>query len=96
MMPCSTSALSAERPNSLCTTPEPFSSTLNKNDTTKIMPGFSWHSQATMMAVKPTPPATPMERVMSLPATWHTPARPATAPERNMVRSTTRFTWMPA
>ena len=49
-----------------------------------------------MMAVKPTPPATPMDRVISLPETWHTPAMPAMAPDRNMVRSTTFFTWMPA
>ena len=52
--------------------------------------------QATMIAVKPRPPAVLMEMVWSAPATPTMPATPHTAPEMSMVRMTTRLTLMPA
>ena len=52
--------------------------------------------QATMIAVKPRPPAVLTEMVWSAPATPTMPATPHTAPEISMVRMMTRRTLMPA
>ena len=53
-------------------------------------------AMATMMAVKPCPPAVLVEIVWSLPATIRNPARPQMAPEISMVRTRTQRTLMPA
>ena len=58
--------------------------------------GWSWASHATVMAVKPTPAATPAWRVLSAPEHTTKPTMPERAPERNMVRMTMRLTFMPA
>ena len=59
--------------------------------------GLSWASQATVMAVKPTPAATPAYRVLLAPETTHEAHHDRLmAPERNMVRMMTRPTFMPA
>ena len=58
--------------------------------------GLSWASQATVMAVKPAPAATPEYRVLLAPETSRKPTTPAMAPERNMVRMMTQPTFRPA
>jgi len=63
---------------------------------TRITKGLSWPSQATIIAVKPTPLATPVESVKSVPVTWSMPAMPEIAPLRTIVTIITRFTLMPA
>ena len=68
----------------------------NREETSRIPQGLSWASHATMMAVKPTPPATPAASVLFAPVAWTMPAIPATAPLRNMVRSTILLTFIPA
>ena len=65
-------------------------------ETTTIAKGFIWPSQATVMAVNPTPPAVVSVRVPSEPDTWRKPTRPARAAERNMVRTRIRLTFIPA
>ncbi len=57
---------------------------------------LSWLSQATVMEVKPTPPATPSYSVLLAPEATINPTMPLMAPERNMVRIITRPTFMPA
>jgi hypothetical protein len=52
-----------DSPKVLCITLLPLSSILNNTVTTRITTGFSLASQATMIAVKPTPPETPSPRV---------------------------------
>ena len=53
-------------------------------------------SQATMIAVKPRPPAVEVEMVWLTPATSMKPAMPQMAPEMAMVRMVTFLTLMPA
>ena len=79
-----------------CTTLDPLTRMLKANEINSDTYGFSWASHAIMMPVKPTPPATPILSVISEPVACTMPATPAIPPERNMVRSTTRRTLMPA
>ena len=68
----------------------------NSTETISMPTGLSRASQATVMAVKPTPPATVSLSVLSAPEACSMPARPHTPAERNIVRMTTRLTGMPA
>ena len=63
MMPCRISDTAEESPKALCITLLPFSRMLNSAVMTTMTKGFSRASQATMMAVKPTPPAMPSLRL---------------------------------
>ena len=76
--------------------PLPFSMMPKSMLVSRIPAGDSRANQATIMAVKPTPPATESVSCMSAPLTCITPARPQMAAERNMVRKTIFFTGMPA
>ena len=51
-----------------------------------MIKGFIFASQATMMAVKPRPPAVLVEMVRETADTARKPAKPQMAPDRAMVR----------
>ena len=76
--------------------PLPFSRMLNTPEITAMAMGLSWASHARVIPVKPTPPVTPVDSVWSIPATCTIPASPQIPPLRNIVRSTTRPTRIPA
>ena len=80
MIPWSTAEESADIPMLDSTTLLPFSSMANSAETTTITAGLRSESQAMIMAVNPTPPATPTERVASAPETWTIPPIPQIPP----------------
>ena len=58
-MPVIMSEMEAGTWSSVCKESAPFSSTASRPEMATIAKGFNCASQATVMAVKPTPPATP-------------------------------------
>ena len=59
---------------------------VSRAEISSMTKGFIFASQATMMAVKPRPPAVLMEMVWETADTARKPAKPQTAPEMAMVR----------
>ena len=74
----------------------PFSRKTRRKEMTTMTKVLNLASQATMMAVKPRPPAVEVEMVWPAPATAMKPARPQMAPEMAMVRIKTLESLMPA
>ena len=74
----------------------PFCRNTRKKDTKAMVKVLSLDSQATMIAVKPRPPAVLVEMVWLAPETSMKPARPHIAPEMAIVRRMTFLTEMPA
>ena len=74
----------------------PFSRKTISADISIITKGLNLASHATMIAVKPRPPAVLVEIVWLAPATAIKPARPQIAPEMHMVRMMTLRTLMAA
>ena len=64
-------------------------------DTTKMIPVFNWASQATMTPVQPTSSVKEVERMPTVP-TLKAAARPMRQADRNTVRRTMAFTFIPA
>ena len=74
---------------------EPCCSMEIRAATTKITAVFSWDSQATITPVQPTSSVKEVERMPEVP-TLKEAARPIRQADRNTVRSTMAFTFMPA
>ena len=74
---------------------EPYWSTPMRADTRKMTPVFSLASQATMMPVQPTSSVMAVDRMPAVPTLKAAP-RPMRQAERNTVRRTMVFTFMPA
>ena len=64
----------------------PLLKTASRPEMPTMAKALSWLSQATVMEVKPTPPATPSYSVLLAPEATINPTMPLMAPERNMVR----------
>ena len=96
MMPWNTSAAAGAMLYSDWMVSLPLVRMQNSTVTTIMARGFRFASQATVMAVKPTLFATDSVSVLSAPEAWSMPARPARPAERNIVRTTIFFTFMPA
>ena len=75
---------------------EPLSRKIKSAEMRIMINGLNFASHATMMAVKPLPPAVLVEMVWLAPDTARKPAMPHSAPEINMVRVMTLGTLMAA
>ena len=74
----------------------PFWSTAKRKETITMPTGLRFASHATMIAVKPTPPATDLERVCSVPHACTMPAIQQTEPLRTIVLMVIFPGFMPA
>ena len=98
MIPWMMSAEAEETPNSVKAALHPRSNSPIKDAVVKIPNGFSLESQATMIAVQPTPPVKLSPRVCyaAEPVSSSAPARPMINADRNTVRTTILLTFIPA
>ena len=96
MIPSRTSEAFSFSPYCVAICTAPCSINTMPKETATMINVLNLESHATIMAVKPRPPAVAVEIVWLAPLTITKPAIPQIAPEIAMVRTITFFTWIPA